>query len=343
MSTTAIWKALKARLGRAAEPARPIALQHLVLADRDVATVQALLDKVGQALGVDFELQGHGGEIVLVDVDFTSRMSPQLIEAFSEGRPVVTLSGLHRDDERLLSTAERFERRQRELLHQLQALAVVRRRATRLAAAGAPPPPPAPGTTWDSGFDTTLDAAQLMAEEMEQGQREVLRLALAGLRDEAAPPLLASYGPQANLRFDFRAGLVWFDPLALQHLRLRRELPQPAPGAKPGADATVRELDATLWDLGLAAGGFDLLGAPPDWWHRPLQTVKGPAIEGYTRLPRHLEMARRLAAGPVSPSELRRQARVAVIDLRRFLQACLVLGLLRWADADTANAAGVAL
>ena len=54
-----------------------------------------------------------------------------------------------------------------------------------------------------------------------------------------------------------------------------------------------------------------------------------------------LDMARRLQAGALTPSELRRQARVGVAELRRFLQACLALQLLQhrlqrlgWAGLD---------
>jgi hypothetical protein len=159
----------------------------------------------------------------------------------------------------------------------------------------------------------------------------VLQAALRGLRNPAAPALTASYGPTANLRFDFRARLVTVDPKALQLLRVKRELPQPAPGARPQPDYLVRELDETLWDLGLASGPFTLVDEPADWWHTPLALVTEAAVERHSRTPWHLDAARLLAAGPLSPSELRRRARVDVADLRCFIQACLLLGLLRWA------------
>ena len=53
-------------------------------------------------------------------------------------------------------------------------------------------------------------------------------------------------------------------------------------------------------------------------------------IGRYSRLPRHMELARQLVAGPMTPSALRRNVRVSVADLRRFLQACLFLGLVHW-------------
>ena len=60
----------------------------------------------------------------------------------------------------------------------------------------------------------------------------------------------------------------------------------------------------------------------------------GARIEPYTRVPRYIELARLLQGEAVTPSELRRRARVGVSDLRRFLQAALMLGLLHWQPLD---------
>lgn len=332
MITHTLWNALRGRLQRMHRGSSHIALQPVLPSDADLAAVQALLDKVGQALAVHFELKADKGEIVLMDAELAARMSPQLVRAFAEERPLVTLTGLApHADEALLPPAARFERRQRELLAQLREIPLVRRRATH-------PAPDSPSTLphgglasgFDSHFDSGFDTSALMAAEIADGQRQLLQRVLAGLRAREAAVLCASYGPGANIHFNFHTRLVTIDTLALQQLRVRRELPQPAPGAATEPGAPLRDLEETVWDLGLAAGPFPLLDEPADWWHQPLVWTGGARIEPFTRVPRCIELARLLQAGPVTPSQLRRRARVGVAELRRFLQAALLLQLLHW-------------
>jgi hypothetical protein len=331
MIANTLWNALRARLQTARRPASPIALQTVLPTDADLAAVQALLDQVGLALDVQFELKPNSGDIVLMDVDLAARMSPQLVQAFAEERPLVTLTGLHRPDEMLMPPAARLESRQRELLGQLREIPLVRRRAGSAIAETTPTVPQGSlSSGFDSQFDSNFDITGLLAAEFAEGQRQVVQRVLDGLRAREAAVLCASYGPGANIRFNFNTRLVAIDSLALQQLRVRRELPQPAPGATTQPDAPLRDLEETVWDLGLAAGPFPLLDEPADWWHQPLAWTAGARIEPYTRVPRYIELARLLQAGPVTPSQLRRRARVGVSDLRRFLQAALMLSLLHW-------------
>ncbi|OYU91290.1 MAG: hypothetical protein CFE45_23710 [Burkholderiales bacterium PBB5] len=196
---------------------------------------------------------------------------------------------------------------------------------------------------FDANFDSRLDGDRLMAEEIQAGQHEMLQHVVHAMDQADAKPYAASFGPEANLLFDFEARLVFIDPLAQQHLRVRRELPQPAPGARPHPEALVRELNDAIWDLGLAAGPFPLLDEPANWWRCPLQLAPGARIDRYSRLPRNLDLARRLAQGPATPSELRRHANVSLTDLRRFIQASLMLHLVNWApDALSAASAATA-
>jgi hypothetical protein len=346
MSTLALWKVLRDKLGAAADPSRRIGLQHFGLKDRDADELQPVFDRLGQQLAVRLELQAHAGDIVLLEVDFAARTSPQLLHAFGEERPVVLieLDGAGGDRRRPPAAAV-AERRRQQLLRQLKDIAIVRRRSPHWGPQGWEPGvlgfaddhAPACGSdasVFDNDFDSVLDAEQLAAEELDGARRELLQQVLRGRHDPAAPRLAASYGPGAHMRFDFRAGLVTIDPLARQHLRLRRELPLPAPGACPQDEAPEQELDSALWDLGLAGGRFPLLAEPADWWHTPLRGVAADLIAEHTRLPRHLELARRLQAGPVTPSQLRRQVPIGVAELRCFVQACLVLRLLRWQPAE---------
>lgn len=332
MIATTLWNALRARLQRLRREPSHIALQPVLPSNADLTEVQALLDKVGEALAVQFELSSGDGDIVLMDAELAARMAPQLVHAFAEERPLVTLTGLQpHADEALLTLTERFERRQRELLAQLREIPLVRRRATRATPEATSTLPQATlASGFDSHFDSGFDTSALMAAEIADGQRQVLQRVLAGLHTRDAAVLCASYGPGANLRFNFHTRLVAIDALALQHLRVRRELPQPAPGATTQAAAAMRDLEETVWDLGLAAGPFPLRDAPADWWHQPLCWAEGARIEPYTRVPRYIELARLLQAGPVTPSLLRRSARVSVADLRRFLQAALLLSLVHW-------------
>lgn len=335
MIASTLWTALLERWRPAGRAPQFITLQHVLPGDADLVAVQAALDRVGQALAVQFELKESSGDIMLMDADLASRMSTEAVQAFAAARPLVTMSNQRSHDDKLLSAAQRLERCQRELLVQLREISLVRRRAAP-GAAGTGPTVSQGGHTqaFDSGFDSRLDGMELLGAELAPAQRQLVQRVLSGMRTPSTPALTASYGPGAHLRFDFSAGLVSIDALALQHLRVRRELPQATSGATsgatPGPDAQLRELVETVWDLGLACGPFALQDEPCDWWRTPLQWTRRARIEALTRVPRHIEMARCLQAAPLSPSELRRRAQVGVTDLRCFVQAALMSGLLRW-------------
>lgn len=337
MKSFALWNALRARFGGRAPQSHHLVIQHLMLAERDQQAVRAALEQLGPALGLRLELQGHSGEIVLLDADLSARVTPQLMQSLVEDRPVLELSALATPIDP--TSPEAVERRRAELHRQLLRIELVRSRSGRPDAEHWRTGPAAPAATaatsgFDAEFDTVLDAQQLASADFERGQLALLQQVLRGMRLPAMPALAASYGADAHLRFDFKARLVSFDPLALQQLRVRRELPQAAADVEPGHGAIVRELDEVLWDLGLASGAHPLADAPADWWHTPVRCRPQARIERYSRVPRHLQMARRLAAGPVSPSQLRRDAGVSVAELRRFLQACLLLRLVHWAAAE---------
>jgi hypothetical protein len=341
MSTLALWEVLREKLAASAARKRGVVLQHLGLSDDEVQALRPLLDKLGERLALRLELHSHAGDIVLLDGDFAARVSPQLLQAFNEDRPVVLIASPQGDDGRLLPAAEAFERRQQDLLRQLREIAVVRRRSAHWGPSGWAPaalgadeggarPSGSATSGFDSDFDSNFDADQLAAERLDDARRALLQAVLRGALDASAPRLSASYGPAANLLFDFGLGVVTIDALARRQLRVHRELPLAAPGARPQADATVHEIDEVLWDLGLASGRFALLDEPADWWHAALQSPPSAHIARYTRMPRHLEMARRLQAAPVTASDLRRDVLVGVAELRSFVQACLFLRLAQW-------------
>lgn len=343
---TSLLNGLRARFGSAPDAETCIAVQPLVLSDSDIGIVQAMLDRAGEQLAVRFKLDRERGDIVLLDAALAAHLAPQAIHAFKDERPMLVIGGSRNDDLRQLSVAERFERRQHELINQLRKMAIVRSRAAPAAeatetsadsvrhddqaAACESGKYSGSDSGFDSGFDSRLDAEQLVAEGPERGPWQVLQHTLRGLRDPKTAPLTASYGPGANVAFDFAARVVRFDPLALQHLRGRRVLPQPTPGALPGIGAKPRTLQATAWDLGIAGAELPLVEAPADWWHTPLTGSASMRPESLTLVPRHLDVVRRIQVAQATPSQLRRQARIGVPDLRAVLQACLMSGQAQW-------------
>jgi hypothetical protein len=251
---------------------------------------------------------------------------------------------MQRDDERLVPAAQRLLAREAELLRQLREIPLVRQQSARqrsaqpvLVGGDSMHSEHSPSTTqggssssFDTGFDSKLDADQLSAVELDKAQLVLLRSVLHGLHTPDSEALHASYGDNAHLRFDFAAQRVHIDALAEQYLRVQRELPHAMPSARPQPHASVRDMVEVVWELGLACGPCHPKGAPAQWWHEPLTLREDARIDRYTHHPRHLTMALHLAAGPVTPSALRSHARVSVAELRRFIQACLMSGLVHW-------------
>jgi hypothetical protein len=341
MAGLALWDALKKRVGARRPAMQWVALQAVGLCADDLRALRPLLDEVGEQLAVRFRLDPHEGEVLLIDADFAARTQPQLSRLMRGDRPVVLLSGMVDGGARTPSAATSLERLQQQLLCQLREIAVVRDRSARWAPSGWAPEvtgiagagaASAPGRSpiLDSGFEAEADERQMQDACWSEPQRLFVLQVLRGLHDEDTAALAASYGADAHVSFDFRSRLVHIDPLALQGLRVKRQLPLIAPGTQPAPDASHHELDDIVWDLGMACGRFGLMNCPDDCWHAPLIGVAASQIERFSRQPRHLAAARRLLAGPASPEQLRRHVGISVPDLRRFIQAGLFLGLLRW-------------
>jgi hypothetical protein len=303
---------------------------------RDAALCQAF-DALGQQLGLRFDLDDPEAQIVLMDVDYAGRTPTDLVRGQTRGRPAVLV-------ERTGTDREALESLRLDLLRQLATLPILRQRlharATPWAEASGPAPastlaPASAGlsTIFDSDLDSRLQAEQWAGESPDAEQRALVARALQGLRDPGAPPLRARYSDGAILHADFASRLVTLDPLALHGLRVRRALPRLDDDAPPPTwQAVVHDLDEVIWHLGMACGRYVLLGQPDDAWHAMLVDVDVGRIEQHSRQPRHLELMRRLQQGAASPSALRRHVRIGVPELRGFLQACLFLGLLEWAE-----------
>lgn len=335
------WRRLGRRWPR--RDARPVvALQPVGMAPRDLPALRRTLDDLGRMLGVRFDLDAPDAATVLLDIDYAGRTPVPLVKAQTLGRPAVLVETADGPD-----AASREAQRQ-ELLRQLLALPALRHLTAPAGPAEAAPHAPQAGAlqgepgsslsaAFDSAFDSVLQAEQLVGLTPDDAGKDLVARVLRGLHDDASPTLVAAYGPQAAMRFDFAARMVALDPLALQGLRVRRELPRLASAPTLTDHAVTHELDEIVWHLGMACGRYVLLGQPDDAWHAALVGHEVERIEPFTRQPRHLELMRRLQQGPATPSQLRRHVRIGVADLRGFLQACLFLGLLRWAGRNNAD------
>lgn len=318
-------------------PRRPVARRPQLrlaapgLAPATAAVLQQQLGEIGRQIGLELQLvAGREAELVLLDLDYASTADPAEVAQHCSGRPRLLIEA-----ETFAATPERAQQQQ-ALLRQLCALPLLRQRLGLRPEAGpaSPPADDAPsslGEVFDSGFDPLLVPDPLQSERPALAHKALIGHFLRGLADAETPPLAASYGAHAGLRVDFAARSGLLDPLALQGLRVRRELPQLVAEVRLCDAASELGLEELAWHLGVASARYPLLGQPDDPWNAPLQASALDRLETHSRQPRHLELARLLQAGPLPPVLLRRQVRVSVPELRSFLQPCLFLGLLRWA------------
>lgn len=317
----------------ALRPRSEIAVQALGLAERDFPTLRSMLSKIGLRLGIRLELRHESADVLLLGTPYASRAGPDPRDTRGQGRPVLAIETV---DGRLVensATLHVIGRRKGDLLRQFMDLALVRqsspywRDSNWTSELGQLAPP---ALSVHEHFELVFEDSRALLEEVDEAHLEFVQALLTATSDPMRPRLCASYGPGANLALDFGTGLVTIDRQALHFLRVRGELPAPAPGAAPQADAVVRKLDETLWDIGLSAGRLSLLDQPENWRETALESMSAAQVDRYSRNPRHLDLARHLAHGPATPTELRRHARLSEDELRGFIQAGLFLGLLRW-------------
>lgn len=326
------WQALRRRLGGQAAQPSALRLQPLGMGEGELRRLRGMVDELGRRLGVPLALDPSQGDIVVVDSTFAESVPPQALAAMTRQRPVVAVH----DAASASGSAAAMARAHAALLRQLRSIDLIRRRMPEGDAQAAAWPE---SSSFDSGFDSRLQADELVAPPMPEPVRLVVRMLLIGRGDTSSPPLGLAFADGSMLRVDFGAGWAQMDPGALTQLRVHRRVPLLRTDARPGDEAIALELDQLLWDLGLACSGWRLLGEPEDWWHATLQPapVLLAMLASYTRLPRHLVLARCVAGARRTPSDLRRQAQVSVRQLREFLQPALFLGLLRWPAARRAT------
>jgi len=326
MSTHQIRRMLRSLLPAAATTPRALVMQHLGFDSAELDTLPAVLGDVGRELGLSLTLDAMGGDVVLAQHDFVSRVAPQVLQAFLEDRPLLTVSRSPAGG----GVAQRAYLLHADLVRQLRDLTRRSPAAGDVEAAASTLPP----SGYDSDFDSRLHAERLAEADLDPDRAELLNRLRRGLVDPAQPVLRAGYGAGAALEIDFADGCVRLDEMADQRLRVARDVPYLMRGAAPSDQAKRRELDLVAWDIAIAAGDFRLLHSPVNWWHAPLVAGADLDVSRFTRQPRHREMARLLAFGALSPADLRRRARVSLHDLRAFLQGCLFLGLVHWSSSQ---------
>lgn len=339
------------RLGDLLRQDRPqLTLDHFGFDPASLQCLRDALDELARELHAVLNLQSSGGDVVLIDEHVPHTVPAPVLQAICEGRPCITVAR-GRPRAGMARGAIAAQALRQALLAQIDATP----RGGRDAMATRTRPPAAnalPASGFASGFDSGLDSGLdsrspstpcLADQPLDHGRRQLLH----GLRrawlhaDETELGL--SYGPGRSMLLDFDQGLAWVEVEALHCLRVQRELPHPAPAGRLVGGRLVRELELTLWDLATAAGPFELLDAPAHWWHTDLRPLRLEDVSRYSNLPLHLELARTMAGGGMTPSRLRRECRTSIAEIRCFLQACLFLGLVQWGsapDAPPAVAAG---
>lgn len=331
MTVEPIRRVLRALLPRQERPPRTLVVQHLGFDGEVLDTLPDVLDEVGRDLGMELRLDGVGGDLVIADRSFVSRVAPQVLHAFLEDRPLVTVSPALDDAQPARVRASELHG---ELVRELRNLgprsALAADPVSATEASTLPPP-----SDFDSNFDSRQQGHELAGVELDPDRAELLNRLRRGYVDPLQPPLVAGYGRHAAMHIDFAVGVVRIDELADQRLRISRDVPYLARHAEVGPGAKVRDIELVVWDIALAAGDFRLLNSPINWWHTKLVAQPGIDVARFTLQPRLLQLARCLAQEPLSPSELRVRGRLSLRELRGFLQAGLFLGMLRWVSSPT--------
>ncbi len=313
--------------------------------DLALLELQTLLAGMATELGLDLHLAAYGGAAVVVDAQLTRAISPQMLEAFCEERPLLTLEREPAAPDQLRGAIRRASLRADvlALAQDVQWQQLLELQASWPKAVVEAPPYQSPASErqasndeeaalsgYDSSFDSRYPGDALADAPADTFSMQFLNALHHGKSDPELAPLIAQYEGGAMMVVDFAQGRVLLEPEAWTELRLARRLPSLAAGVTPRRGMQERELDLALWDFGRAAGAYPLLFAPADWWHRPLVPVALQIMARYSSVPLHLEMARLLSRGGVTPSQLRRECRVGLRELRGFLQACSFLYLLYW-------------
>lgn len=319
------WTADRRRRG----PRPRLTLHHLGFDEEALRDLGKRLATLAAELPVDLKLHADAGDLVLIDEHLLRDLPPRLLIAICDGRPWLEVPR----DPPVAGRARgsiAAQRLRRMLLDQIDTLLRSGRGAGAVPeAVGTEDVTPANDV--DIEIDSRWPASGLLVDlALEEERLRLIADIRQARRYAKSTRLHATYGPEASIVLDFSRNIALLDTGALQYVRSQRELPVPVSAGELREDATERDLAWTLWDIGVAAGPFPLIDAPADWRRTPLVANGLSHIGRYTKMPLHLDMARRLSDARLTPVQLHRMFRHSGRELRGFLQACLLMGLLRW-------------
>ena len=163
----------------------PLLVQPIGFADSSLQVLADLVDSAGRELGHSLVLERGRGDIVLADRNFIQQVVPQVLNAFIEDRPLVTLELPLID---ALDPLRRASRAHVELVRQLRNLPEGLASAASMSAR-----PPSSG--FDSGFDSRAHVEQLVQTDLDPDRAQLLNALRRGLVDPAEAPLTAGFGP----------------------------------------------------------------------------------------------------------------------------------------------------
>lgn len=178
-----------------------------------------------------------------------------------------------------------------------------------------------------------LDDDEAMPAPLPREARLLVNHLMSGLRDRDAAPLAASWGEAAHLVADFASRTVMLDPRAQRLLGEHHGLPLSRHGLTPGPQAIVRSLDDVAWDIGQICGRWQLIGNCCDAWQQPLVAGDRLELRRLLSLPLPMPLLRLMldhGTEAFSPAEAESACGLSRRVMRGTLQACLLLGLLRW-------------
>lgn len=298
----------------------------------DSSTLQELqwrLQSMAALLPADLVLQETPGDVVLIEARLIAGLPAAIASALFEGRPCIALPR-ERPVADSVHGAIAAQQLRHLLLDQIDALPHRLPQLPEMPEAR-PAARPQPPSSIEAGADSRWPAADPLADPSDEHRRLalVVDLRLARRRGVAAR-LHAAYGQGAGIVFEFGRGTALIDAAALRPLRVERRLPLPSFPQAPGLGATQRDLDSTLWDIGVAAASLPLLDSPAGGWDHSLRPRDAQVIVRRAQSPLQHELARLLASGPCAPSRMRRACRTSPHEVRGFVQACLLLDLVEW-------------
>ena len=293
--------------------ARPvILLQQLHLGPNGLQVASQVLALLEPSFGTELRLDPDQGELLLMPTAELRELPAGLLAALADGRPVIGV-----DDPGPDAFSAGLSR---QALRQALEVALLQRLGSHDSE---PHTPSMVASDW-----SPLVRGRERAEPPSPAQQAAFA-ALCEQVDQPTGVLRLALPDCGAFQLDFVRGQARVDVAARR--RLSEQMVLPVIGqALPGRESRGVALDLLLWELGLAAHRITPPLAPAHWWTHPLESLQVQQVPRYSLDPQMLKMARRLAAWPQSPAELRHATRTSLERVCGFVQAALLLRLVHW-------------